>query len=186
MISYRLATWIFSRSIGSFSRSKVDRHSRIVCRPILDRPICLNRRWGLAMSTAFHLKVPVMLAPARSSLSFCSSGIEDGKRGPVMLINTRCISAITLLMERSRNITPLSCSTRSIVTQVKAAVLFTGSTNSSNRWTFAVNSHYNSSNTMNYGTYIDKAKFNWIMEYACPERTIEINWRQLIFLDRQF
>ncbi len=39
---------------------------------------------------------------------------------------------------------------------------------------------------MNYGTYIDKAKFNWIMEYACPERTIEINWRQLIFLDRQF
>jgi len=34
------------------------------------------------------------------------------------------------------------------------------------RWTFAAHSHHNSANTMNYGTFIDQSKFNWIKKYA--------------------
>ncbi len=35
-----------------------------------------------------------------------------------------------------------------------------------NRWTFAVHSHHNPAGTMNYGTFVDKVKFNWIKKYA--------------------
>lgn len=34
------------------------------------------------------------------------------------------------------------------------------------RWTFAVHSHHNESKTMNFGTFIDQSKFNWIKKYA--------------------